>query len=122
MARLTKQFFISPGHSIEAGWFLLRHATRSGDQALKQTAIQSFMERPFEYGWDKQHGGLYYFLDVDGWSPVQLEWDMKLWWAHNEALIAFLMAYKETKDKRHLDRFAQIFDYSYSHVKVYFYL
>lgn len=104
-----------PGHSIEAGWFLLRHATRSGDQALKQTAIQSFMERPFEYGWDKQHGGLYYFLDVDGWSPVQLEWDMKLWWAHNEALIAFLMAYKETKDKRHLDRFAQIFDYSYSH-------
>lgn len=119
---LTKQFFISPGHSIEAGWFLLRHATRSGDQALKQTAIRSFMERPFEYGWDKQHGGLYYFLDVDGWSPVQLEWDMKLWWAHNEALIAFLMAYKETKDKRHLDRFAQIFDYSYSHVQVYFYL
>lgn len=80
------------------------------------------MERPFEYGWDKQHGGLYYFLDADGWSPVQLEWDMKLWWAHNEALIAFLMAYKETRDKRHLDRFAQIFDYSYSHVKVYFYL
>lgn len=80
------------------------------------------MERPFEYGWDKQHGGLYYFLDADGWSPVQLEWDMKLWWAHNEALIAFLMAYQETRDKRHLDRFAQIFDYSYSHVKVYFYL
>jgi len=23
---------------------------------------------------------------------------MKLWWAHTEAMITFLMAYKETKD------------------------
>lgn len=94
----------------------MRHAMRTGDQQLKQTAISSFIERPFEYGWDQEHGGLYYFLDADGWSPVQLEWDMKLWWAHNEALIAFLMAYKETGDLNHLKKFAQIFDYSYSHV------
>ncbi|XP_048738728.1 N-acylglucosamine 2-epimerase-like [Ostrea edulis] len=104
-----------PGHAIEAGWFLLRHATRSGDDELKRMAINSFIVCPFEYGWDMEYGGLFYFMDADGWSPVQLEWDMKLWWAHNEALIAFLMAYKETKDPAHLDKFAQIFDYSYSH-------
>ncbi|XP_061187726.1 N-acylglucosamine 2-epimerase-like [Saccostrea echinata] len=104
-----------PGHSIEAGWFLLSEATRSGDDDLKKVAITSFIVRPFEYGWDQEQGGLFYFLDVDGWCPVQLEWDMKLWWAHNEALIAFLMAYKETKDPTHLEKFAQIFDYCYSH-------
>lgn len=53
---------------------------------------------------------------MDGWSPTQLEWDMKLWWPHNEAMIAFLMAYKVTQDEKFLVSFGQIFDYSYSHV------
>ena len=48
--------------------------------------------------------------------PCQLEWDMKLWWVHNEALIAFLMAYEHTIHKEHLERFAKLFDYSYSRV------
>ena len=41
---------------------------------------------------------------------------MKLWWVHNEAMIAFLMAYGETAQQEHLERFAQVFDYSYAHV------
>ena len=76
------------------------------------------MINPFNYGWDKEHGGIYYFLDVDGWSPVQLEWDLKLFWPHNEAMISFLMAYKHTKDTKHLDTFSKIFDYCYSHVSI----
>ncbi|VDH99173.1 N-acylglucosamine 2-epimerase [Mytilus galloprovincialis] len=106
---------MTPGHAIEAGWFLLDLASRKNKTELAETAIQTFMINPYNYGWDKQYGGLYYFLDVDGWSPAQLEWDLKLWWPHNEAMISFLMAYKHTKDVKHLDIFAQIFDYSYSH-------
>ncbi len=30
------------------------------------------MEIPFHTGWDKQHGGLFYFLDVDGHCPTQV--------------------------------------------------
>lgn len=30
-------------------------------------------------------------------AAVQLEWNMKLWWPHCEALIAFAYAYKVTK-------------------------
>ena len=88
---------------------------RSQDQ-LKSMAISKFIVEPFDYGWDKKHGGLLYFLDVDGQSPTQLEWNMKLWWPHNEALISFLMAYQETNEDQYLDTFAQVFDYSYSHV------
>ncbi|XP_069141116.1 N-acylglucosamine 2-epimerase-like [Argopecten irradians] len=104
-----------PGHSIEAGWFLLQHAIKKGKDDVKKMAIEKFILNPFKYGWDQTYGGLMYFLDVDNWSPTQLEWDMKLWWAHNEALIAFLMVYKETKDNNMMDSFAKIFDYSYSH-------
>ena len=111
-------FHLFSGHSIEAGWFLLDLAIKKNKPELVQTAIQTFMITPFNYGWDKEHGGIYYFLDVDGWSPVQLEWDLKLFWPHNEAMISFLMAYKHTKDTKHLDTFSKIFDYCYSHVSI----
>lgn len=56
------------------------------------------MEWSFQRGWDTEHGGILYFLDVEGHSPVQLEWNMKLWWPHCEALIAFAYAFRVTKE------------------------
>lgn len=46
----------------------------------------------------------------------QLEWSMKLWWPHCEALIAYLMAYSHTKEPALLERFSQVYDYTFSHV------
>ena len=100
------------------GWFLLKLAIEEGDSKLQEIAIRDFIERPFEHGWDGEHGGLFYLLDVDGWCPTQLEWNMKLWWPHNEAMVAFLMAYQKTRDTHYLDKFLQIFDYSYKHVSM----
>ena len=34
--------------------------------ALITTAIEKFINNPFDYGWDPAHGGLFYFLDADG--------------------------------------------------------
>ncbi|CDQ73811.1 unnamed protein product [Oncorhynchus mykiss] len=105
----------NPGHALEAGWFLLQYGLENGDQELQRTAVDKFMEIPFLTGWDKEHGGLLYFLDVDGYCPTQLEWSMKLWWPHCEALIAYLMAYSHTKEPALLDRFSQVYDYTFSH-------
>lgn len=102
-----------PGHSIEAGWFLLQYAKKKNNKGVIKIAIENFIVNPFKYGWDESNGGLYYFLDVDGYSPIQLEWNMKLWWTHSETLIAFLMAYQETADATMLEKFAQVFDYCY---------
>ncbi|XP_058498171.1 N-acylglucosamine 2-epimerase [Solea solea] len=105
----------NPGHALEAGWFLLQYSAEWGDEELQKTAIDKFVELPYRCGWDKEHGGLFYFLDVDGHCPTQLEWNMKLWWPHCEALIAFLMAYSQTKKPELLDRFSQVYKYTFSH-------
>ena len=72
------------------------------------------VEWSFTKGWDakEEGGGLLYFMDVDGYSPTQLEWSMKLWWPHCEALVAYSLLYRHTRDYRHLRRFLQVMDYT----------
>ena len=57
---------LNPGHAIECGWFLLDLANKIGDNALVKTAIEDFIEKPLSYGWDKEFGGIFYFLDSEG--------------------------------------------------------
>lgn len=75
------------------------------------------IQKSFEIGWDKQFGGLFYFLDANGFSPTQLEWDMKLWWPHCEALYAFLLLYSIRQDEADWDTFIQIKEYTFSHFR-----
>nr|XP_023396552.1 N-acylglucosamine 2-epimerase isoform X5 [Loxodonta africana] len=103
----------NPGHALEAGWFLLRHAIRKGDPDLRAHVIDKFMLLPFRSGWDPDHEGLFYFQDVDGLCPTQLEWAMKLWWPHSEAMIAFLMGYSESGDPALLRLFCQVAEYTF---------
>ncbi|HUU29628.1 MAG TPA: AGE family epimerase/isomerase [archaeon] len=104
---------MNPGHAIEAGWFVLEEARKSGDEEIKKQALQ-MIEWSFEKGWDTRHGGIFYFLDAEGFPPMQLEWFMKLWWPHCEAIYAFLSAYRETGEKRFADYFGQVVDYAFS--------
>ncbi|KAL8164395.1 UNVERIFIED_CONTAM: hypothetical protein K2H54_050374 [Gekko kuhli] len=104
----------NPGHAIEAGWFLLRHAQRQRDAGLVSQAVEKFMKRPFHSGWDPEHGGLFAFQDVDGLCPTQLEWRMKLWWPHTEAMVAFLMGFAETRDPELLEMFDQVAKYAFA--------
>ena len=87
---------------------------------LCNTAIKQFIEMPYGYGWDKEYSGLYYFLDKEGYSPIQLEWSMKLWWVHCEALIALLMAYQCTMDPKHWIMFKQVLEYTVNIVSYFF--
>ena len=86
---------VNPGHDIEGSWFLLEHAHRTGDQELVRKAAQIF-DWAIEAGWDQEYGGLLYFIDCLGKPPEAYEHDMKLWWPHNEILIASMMLYKDT--------------------------
>jgi N-acylglucosamine 2-epimerase len=103
---------INPGHAIEAGWFLLDYANRNNNEALVKTSL-NMIDWSFDFGWDEDNGGLYYFLDREGYSPIQLEWNMKLWWPHCEAMVAYLMAYQITKDTRYWDKFTFVTNYSF---------
>jgi N-acylglucosamine 2-epimerase len=64
-------------------------------------------------GWDRDSGGLFYFIDIGSRPTLQLESTMKLWWPHTEALYALLRALALTGDqmwRRWLDRVA---DYAF---------
>ena len=101
---------VNPGHDIECSWFLMDRANETGDAQLHQKAIQVF-DMAFNKGWDEEYGGILYFLDCLGNPPEAYEHDMKLWWPHNETLIASLMIYRDTGDETYLDKFYQVLDY-----------
>ena len=56
-----------------------------------------------------------YFKDILGLPVEAYEHDMKLWWPHNEAMIASLMLYRITGDKKYWDIFNQVSDYAFAH-------
>lgn len=89
---------ISPGHSIEACWFLI-HAAQKEDLAEVQTRASSALLGSLEFGWDSEADGIYYFMDAEGKPLRQLEWNMKLWWPHTEALYALVLAFSLTRDR-----------------------
>lgn len=105
---------VNPGHDIEGVWFLLEHAGRTGDAELVQKAAQIF-DWAIEAGWDREYGGLLYFIDCLGKPPEAYEHDMKLWWPHNEIMIASLMLYRDTGDEKYFQWFETVMDYVKQH-------
>jgi N-acylglucosamine 2-epimerase len=107
---------VNPGHSIEAMWFMMDLGKRMQDEALISRACNIMLDM-LEYGWDKQYGGIYYFLDVKGHPPQQLEHDQKLWWVHVEALVALAKGYALTGDARCANWFEKVHAYTWQHFK-----
>lgn len=103
---------VNPGHSIETSWFLMHEALYRHDRALLKSALD-ILEWSIELGWDKEYGGIYSFVDVEGKPPEQLEWDMKLWWPHTEALYAFLLAHRITGGAAYEAWYEKIHEYAF---------
>lgn len=107
---------LNPGHAIEAMWFIMDLGKRTGDEALI-TKAKDIMLQTLEHGWDNEHDGIFYFLDVKGAPPQQLEWDQKLWWVHVEALVALAKGYTLTGDERCAAWFEKLHHYTWNHFK-----
>ena len=107
---------MNPGHTIEAMWFIMDLGIRLNDTSLIDKAV-SIMLNTLEYGWDREYGGIFYFLDIQGHPPQQLEWDQKLWWVHVEALVALAKGFQHTGDMRCKEWFDKVHDYTWSHFK-----
>lgn len=105
---------INPGHSVENSWFLMNYANITNDKELLNKAL-NILTWSLERGWDKEYGGIKYFVDLFDRPCEQLEHDMKLWWVHNESLIATLTAYKLTDDEKYMDWYNKLHEYIFSH-------
>ena len=104
----------NPGHAIETAWFLMEEARRRDDRALLAEATQ-ILDWSLDIGWDKEYGGIIYFVDVEGKPPEAYEHDMKLWWPHNEAIYATLLAHHLTGERKYLDWHTRVHDWAYAH-------
>ncbi|GAA0536109.1 AGE family epimerase/isomerase [Chitinophaga japonensis] len=107
---------LNPGHAIEAMWFIMDLGQRLQDKALVRKACD-IMLHTLEYGWDKEQGGIFYFMDLLGHPPQQLEWDQKLWWVHVEALVALSKGYALTGDERCRQWFETVHRYTWQHFR-----
>ncbi len=105
---------LNPGHTIEAMWFIMDLAERRKDDALMQKAVKIILDT-LQFGWDKEFGGIFYFMDIKGNPPQQLEWDQKLWWVHIETLISLIKAYKNTGKEECLQWFDKVHKYTWVH-------
>jgi len=56
-------------------------------------------------------------MDAAGKPHLELQWDMKLWWPHCEALIATLVAYRLTGDGWFMEKFREIDAWSWGHFR-----
>ena len=104
---------VNPGHSIETAWFLMDEAEYHKDQKLLEKALM-ILDWSLALGWDSKYGGLFSFVDIEGREPAQLEWNMKYWWPHCEALIACLQAHDLSGRPQYAKWFEKIHNYSWA--------
>ena len=105
---------LNPGHAIETSWFMMTEALYRKDDSVMKKALD-ILNWSLERGWDNKHGGLLYFVDIEGKPTEQLEWDMKLWWPHTEALYALLLAYRITGEERYAEWYERVHAWSFGH-------
>ena len=105
---------LNPGHAIEGAWFIMWEGHQRGDQELIKLGCQ-MLDWMWERGWDKEYGGLLYYVDLYG-KPVQEYWhDMKFMWPQNETVIATLLAFLLTGDSKYAKWHQMIHQWCYEH-------
>ncbi len=107
---------INPGHDLEALWFMMNLGIRRNDKTLIDKCVKISLS-VIERGWDKEYGGIFYFLDSKGAPQQKLEWDQKLWWVHIESAIAMIKGYQLTGNKKCLEWFEKLDEYMWSRFK-----
>ena len=85
------------------------------DSQLNNRLSEKIFDNAINIGWDEKYGGIVYFKDA-GDKPVEAyEHDMKLWWPHNEGIVASLLLFKVTGKQQYADWFEKLTKYSFEH-------
>ena len=107
---------INPGHGIETGWFLINAGERLGNRDYIDLGVKIF-DWQFDWGWDKEFGGIINFRDCKGLPNQDYSQDMKFWWPQCEAIIASLYAYKATGNDKYLQIHQEVNEWAIKHLR-----
>ena len=97
-------------------WFIMDLGARFDNKQLINQSVE-IMLKTLDHGWDKEFGGIFYFMDVLEHPVQQLEWDQKLWWVHMETLVSLAKAYKYTGNEDCKNWFEKIHEYTWTHFR-----
>ena len=106
---------LNPGHAIESMWICMEEGRRRESEAIVRRA-RRIADWMYTRGLDREHGGLFSFLDADGGEPPQtawhketnMSWSDKVWWVHSEALYTLALCWMETGDPTWRERFLDL--------------
>ena len=90
----------------------MEEARFRSDKKLLALALK-ILDWSLEWGWDHKYGGIFYYRDCRNRPCEQYEHDMKLWWPHNEAIYATLLAHFLTGDTKYATWHTRIHDWAY---------
>ncbi len=103
----------TPGHDMECAWFLLEEGIRLGNTGMTSLAKAMF-DDAYKMGLDTEYGGFVYQRDILGGPVENYENETKVWWVHNEAIIASLALYLHTGDESYAEKFKLATEYAMS--------
>jgi len=106
---------INPGHGIETAWFLINAGRIMNRQHYIDLGVKVF-DWQYEWGWDKEYGGIINFRDCRNLPPQDYSQDMKFWWPQCETVIASLYAYISTGDDKYLSIHKDALDWIKEHL------
>ena len=103
---------VNPGHIIQSAWFCCEAAKLLKNQERIDRALE-IAKWGLEIGRDKEYGGLFSFVDIDGNKPEYTQWhknkavlwDDKIWWANAECLYTLLLLADETGEDKYMKEF-----------------
>ncbi len=103
-----------PGHDMECAWFLLEEGVRLGNTGMTSLAGAMF-DDAYKMGIDTELGGFIYQRDILGGPVESYENETKVWWVHNEAIIASLALYLHTGAEHYAEIFNRTVEYATEH-------
>ncbi|MBN1457917.1 MAG: AGE family epimerase/isomerase [Armatimonadetes bacterium] len=102
---------VNYGHNLEAAWLLLRVHQLEANPSYRDTA-KAFLDYCVEWGVDRKHGGVFSHGPLGREATVR----EKIWWVQTEALVGFLLGYREFGDPRYWEAFASAVSFSMRHL------
>ncbi len=111
-----------PGHTFESCWAAIFEGRRRHDQSIIDRALKIF-DWAYRWGYDKQYGGIYSYIDIKTKTPKQtdwfketnMSWNDKNFWVNAEALAVTSTVFAETLDMQNFTKFKDISDWTYKH-------
>lgn len=106
--------FVNPGHMHESAWLCMEAGRLLQDGAVSERGIE-LAKWSNRVGRDKKYGGIISYTDALGRTPEPIDWfketdslwNEKVWWPNAEALAAYALAYRYSKDEYFLEEFLE---------------